>query len=347
MNIEPLLPAYNENNIPIVLQSSNYFAPYAAVTIKSIIDHASADKNYDIIVTSIDMRKETLDKLSEMAYEYPNISVRGVNVSKYHKTYCPRGNARVGSESSTRIFLSEVLEEYPKVLNVDSDMLLTSDIAAAFDVDVSDAYIAAAPDVLMCFFYYTNAENGAFRALVHDVIGLDDVRDYFNCGFMVMNLDRIRKEVFPDEIIAFDKEGGCRFAEQDPLNHFYKDMTVRLGMNWNYCVDPTHVIDFSEQDVPDELVSEYCEAKGKPDIIHFVTWKKPWQYDGVEYSELFWKVAESTPFYDEILRRYKEFRRTHREKVNEERAIDKKAYRISEQQMKKRLAKINAERLGN
>lgn len=341
MNSNPLLPAYTENNIPIVLQSSNFFAPYCGVTIKSIIDHADPEKNYDIIVTSIDMRKETINKLTEMSYEYPNISIRVTNVKKYHDTYRPRGNKRVGSESSTRIFLAEVLEQYDKVLNVDSDMLLMTDIAEIYETDVSQSYIAAAGDTLMYFFYFTNAENGSFRELVHERIGLENVDDYFNCGFMVMNLDKIRKEIFPDDIIRYDIEHNCRFAEQDSLNHYFFDGRVKLHSRWNYCVDPTHVMDFSEESVPDKVIQEYAEAKANPAVVHFVTWKKPWEYYNVEYSEQFWKVAKTTPFYDVIKQRCENFRKTHKEKIREEKKNDKKSYHSSDAQLKKRLARIS------
>ena len=44
-----LEPAFDENNIPVIVAASNQYAPYAGVFIQSLINHASREKNYDII----------------------------------------------------------------------------------------------------------------------------------------------------------------------------------------------------------------------------------------------------------------------------------------------------------
>ena len=38
-----------------------------------------------------------------------------------------------------------------------------------------------------------------------------------------------------------------------------------------------------------------------PKIVHYNLAQKPWHYDGVTYGEYFWKYAEKTRFYGELL----------------------------------------------
>lgn len=47
-----IFPAFNTNNVPIIFESSELFAPYLSVAILSLINTASNKANYDIIILS-------------------------------------------------------------------------------------------------------------------------------------------------------------------------------------------------------------------------------------------------------------------------------------------------------
>ena len=42
-----VFPAFDKNNIPIILTSSAYYVPYMAVTIQSIVETSTIENNYD------------------------------------------------------------------------------------------------------------------------------------------------------------------------------------------------------------------------------------------------------------------------------------------------------------
>ena len=48
-----------------------------------------------------------------------------------------------------------------------------------------------------------------------------------------------------------------------------------------------------------------CE--GDKNIVHYALYKKPWQYDDVIDGEYFWKYANKSPFYKQILDRKANF----------------------------------------
>ena len=83
MRAEEWFPAFERNNIPIVLASSNYYAPYAGVVIRSLIDHASDENNYDIIIIERDISNPNKRILLQMAARRKNISLRFYNPSGF------------------------------------------------------------------------------------------------------------------------------------------------------------------------------------------------------------------------------------------------------------------------
>ena len=60
-----IIPFSNNNNIPIVVRISDYYAPYFGVLLQSIIDNADSKNNYDIIVLEHTVTKENKDIISK------------------------------------------------------------------------------------------------------------------------------------------------------------------------------------------------------------------------------------------------------------------------------------------
>ena len=155
-------PAFEKDNVVVTLQSSDYFTPYTAVVIKSIIENTSENNNYDIIITSRDMSQENAEKLIEMTEGRKNISIRVVNVKEIFDEYVVIKDERFGGETITRIFLAELLEDYDKVLNLDCDMIVCSDIAELYNIDITEYYMGAVQDLLtyiLCRIKKDNWEN--------------------------------------------------------------------------------------------------------------------------------------------------------------------------------------------
>ena len=82
MNTDPhdrLLPAYNENSIPIVFAANNAYIPMFAAAFKSLISHSSKQYNYDVVVIGTDISERNKIKLVHMAESYTNITIRFYN----------------------------------------------------------------------------------------------------------------------------------------------------------------------------------------------------------------------------------------------------------------------------
>lgn len=80
--IKSIEKIFEENVIPITFSSSNSFAPYLAVTIKSIIDKSDDAYNYDLVVFTRDMSDYNKKILTQMCNK-DNFSIRFVNVKEF------------------------------------------------------------------------------------------------------------------------------------------------------------------------------------------------------------------------------------------------------------------------
>ena len=182
------LPAFSERNVPIVLASSAYYAPYMAVTIQSIIDTAGDLHNYDIIIFGNQIAEEDRQLIISQSLGKSNISIRFVNVD--NETERINYNFREGYavESFYRVLLMELLPQYDKVIYLDSDVVVKKDLAILFEHDLQGYLVAAArdPDGIKC--YYQNYKNRAIY--MDEVLGLDVPECYFQSGVMLFNLEK-------------------------------------------------------------------------------------------------------------------------------------------------------------
>ena len=82
-----IFPAFNTNNVPIIFESSELFAPYLSVAILSLINTASNKANYDIIILSNEIRREDQRCLCKLAEGKSNFSIRFFDPTDFVQSY--------------------------------------------------------------------------------------------------------------------------------------------------------------------------------------------------------------------------------------------------------------------
>ena len=295
-------PAFELNNIAVVFQSSDYYAPYTAVVIQSIMDTSTNGNNYDIIVTTLDMSDHNKKVIEEMSIGYSNISVRVINVFEYRKQYPLYNSERfVGQETWTRIFLPDLLKYYDKVIDLDSDMVVVSDIAEIYAMDITNYYMAGVYDSLMNYTFYTKASNGFIVKYITDNLEFKNAETYINAGFILFNLQKIREEITVQKIYKYANERQFRFLEQDTLNKIFYGKIAYLSSEWNYYVSVLNKEKYVRAKVPDHVFSDFDKVNGNFKIIHFLDKIKPWDDPTIHLANHFWKYARVSPLYETIL----------------------------------------------
>lgn len=309
----PVSPAFQINNLTITLQTSDFFAPYAAVTIQSIIDNASLEYNYDILITAWDMKDSTERRIVSLADGQENVSIRVVDVSREIKPYRDfakkrRDYERFSATGVVRLALPWLLKDYDVVLNLDCDTLVRVDVSELFRYNLDEYCMGGVPDMI----YYTVVnfdpkEEKYITDKVFNKLKLDKLSDYLNAGLLLLNLKKIRAEYTQEHIVnyAIDGDNFYRCYEQDTFNGLFKEKKLVLPPEWNWFVDGDTCIELGEQgwSPNDEFLERYHKAEKTVKNYHYVGIAKPWLNAVVDCSRVWWTSARRTPFLDVLLAR--------------------------------------------
>jgi lipopolysaccharide biosynthesis glycosyltransferase len=163
-----------------------------------------------------------------------------------------------------RIFLPELLPGIDRVLYLDVDTIVMDDLGPLFETDVLGSYVAAVTNVFQL--------NHLHRL---GALGIDDPRDYFNSGVLLMNLDLMRRDDCSAAIRDYARAGrSMLWPDQDALNAVLGKRRVHLHPRWNVMNSvlafPWSVYAFGADAV--------AEARSRPGIRHFEgpAINKPW-----------------------------------------------------------------------
>ncbi len=278
----------NLNEIPVFFAVDDTYIPFLAVSLQSLIDNSSEENKYIIKILFTKVAEE--NKLKIKKYEKQNVKIDFVNLNKQLEEVQGKLYTRNYFSNTTyfRLFIPELYPQYDKVLYLDSDTTILSDVAELYNEEIGDNLVAAIPDGAVQTIEI-------FQEYVEKVVGVIDYNNYFNAGILLMNLEELRKYKFQEKFLYLLEKVKFEVAQdQDYLNRLCKGRVKLLDDSWNK--------------MPIMGVNDK-----KPNIIHYNLGFKPWHFDDVPYQEYFWKYAEKTEFYEII----KEFRRNYTEEDKE------------------------------
>lgn len=265
--------------IPVFFSSDKNYLPYLSVAILSLCDHASKLNTYNIYILSSDVDEKDILILRKNIPN--NVCIKLVNVSKIVEKIKGEMALRDYYTESIyyRLFIPELFPNFDKAVYLDSDITLNCDIADLFNVELKDNLLGAILDSTV----YND------KTLTHwarEALDVDE-HHYFNSGVLVMNTKKFREINIKDHFCAWvNKYDYFAIApDQNYFNCICKNKVVYLDESWNA--------------MPAGRKIEDKNLK----LIHYNMFLKPWKYDNVLYEEYFWKYAEKSPYFDEILRR--------------------------------------------
>ena len=268
--------------IPVFFSTDDNYVPFLDVAMSSLIENASRDYRYRIIVLNTGLSAESQARILEreqegFAIEFADISAELEGIMERFKNVY-----HFSIVTYYRLFIASLFPQYDKIVYLDCDMVVTGDISKLYFTNMNGAIIAAAPEQYV-------RHTPAFRLYAEKALGVDP-DGYVNAGVLVMDLRQFRRhrieEKFVDLITRFDFD--LLDPDQAYLNYLCDGYIHVLPNGWN------------KEPMPLPL-------EGELNLVHYALYKKPWQYDDVKYGEYFWSYAEASPFYSEILRRQESF----------------------------------------
>lgn len=283
----------NQNEIPVFFASDDNYIPCLAVAIHSLEKNASKKNNYRLIILHSGMSEKGQQEIKE--FEQENIKIEFKDISNIENDLKDDLALRLRDYYSStiyyRIFIGTLFPEYHKAVYIDSDVILLDDIANLYNTDLEGNIIGAIPD-----------------GVVHDSKKLQDYvevndgvenKKYFNSGVLVIDLDKFRETRVDERFVRILTKYNCDTIapDQDYLNILCKNKVKYLPLSW-------------------DKMPDYCEHLDEKDIhlIHYNMFRKPWHYRDVEYSDIFWKYAKETKYYDELKKELEAYTDEQRQK---------------------------------
>ena len=265
--------------IPIFFTIDGSYAPFLAVALNSAIKNSDPQRNYKAIVLYQDLGADNISRLQSLQTE--NFKIELMPIRANMEALDDRMSNRLRCDYFTltiyfRLFIPSMFPQYDKGIYIDSDVVLTDDIAKLFDIDIGENYIGACNDLSI-------ADIPPLVAYTEKAVGVN-AKEYINSGVLLMNLKKMRDDDLEGHFLALlNKYHFDSIApDQDYLNAMCNGKIYYLEEKWDT--------------MPNDAKPMLTETS----LIHYNLFSKPWCYDGIQYEEQFWNYAQDCGFIDEI-----------------------------------------------
>ena len=277
---------------PLVFNVDSNYVGYFSVALQSIIDTANKKFTYDIIVLEDSIHKIYKQAIEKQIACHENFSVRYLPMAKIIEKYNVKSwfiSRHINHAAYYRLFIPLLLKSYTKVIYLDSDIIVRSDIAELYDTDIEDNLIAAVVK------YDTMQYSNNYIDYLKNILSIRDTSQYFNSGVLIFNIHKMIKTIRFDEFLKIAKINNLLHHDQDVLNAVCQGFVKFLDKTWNVL---WHHLNYPKEInmSPEDLAFLSDNAK----IIHY-NGLKPIACPMSPYSLLWWRAARKTEFCEQIM----------------------------------------------
>ena len=275
------------SGIPIFLSSDDNYAPFVATTIASICDNTESFCDFYILDSGIS--EENKEKICELKKQLLNFDIEfiPIDLEKEFKNinYCNAGNY-ISISTYNRFLIPKVKPELGKVLYLDIDIVVLGDIAELYNQELEGYALGAVWDKSRKYYNLDTKE----------LMELSDDYKYFNAGVLLIDIQKWNKDNIVEKLFKISDRYGEKVlhADETLLNKYFDGQYKILDLKYNY-------LEYDLISHPQEQVI----------IRHFATKFKPWTIPpGKSTKQMFgadefWKYAEKTAFYTDILENFR------------------------------------------
>lgn len=274
--------------VPVIFAIDKKVIVPCGVTITSLLLNAGADTFYDLFILCDGMQLGLDDQkaLANAFADWPICSLTFIDVGDAFKETEGMTSGHITKATYYRLEIPSLFPQYDKVLYADIDIIFQQDLVNLYESSLpNDELIAAVPDLSIDGRFQ-------FRSPLPAKVGKSE-KDYFNAGFLVMNLKRMRNEGIVD---LFREHAKIQYDQndQDILNIVCGGSVQILPSLYNFQVN--HFSNYMWNRKAPEL--RFGELFKKA-TLHY-TWKhKPWNSLECVAYDTWWHYYKMSPFYDD------------------------------------------------
>lgn len=267
------------------------------------IFHIFTDKLSD------NMQKILNDFQNELSKIYPcKIKTHFIDSSHFHNAPKFSGNHLTYFRLLIPSFVDSDMAIY-----LDCDMLVLGDIRELFAIDLESSFAGVVLDIPHIPRTIKAKDSNRKDIIIES--------NYFNAGFLLLNLNAIKSISFWDKTLEIMKSYQLAYADQDILNIIFqhKILILSYAFDFMFPIFASYPLESANSGYDSKVINA---AKNSPKIIHY-TYPKPWwvwedflwKWDSfgikVERDRMifllnaWWEVALNTPLFCDEMRKIK------------------------------------------
>ena len=174
--------------IPVFYSISDDFTKYAAVSLNSLVKNSNPENDYTVIFLNQDLSKEHQDQLAALGNDHVHVEFFHID-EKLVKPIQDRKENYLRADFFTmsifyRLFIPDLFPQYDKAIYIDSDTVVTDDIAKLYNTELGNNLFGACTDSSIQYV-------DKMVKYIKDVLDLDP-KKYINSGMLVLNSKAFR-----------------------------------------------------------------------------------------------------------------------------------------------------------
>ena len=176
-----------------MISDDNYVMP-TSVAIQSMIDSKPKDVSYTIHIIASALSAETEEQFRKFSSDTLLIDIIRENAEKrfsgYHD-FDPNSICAASISALLKFVIADLLPNLERVLYLDGDLIVKTNLEEIYYTDIRDYYAAAVVDSGSIYFKHEYVKK---------------VKNYFNSGVMLLNLNKIREDNMVAVLLKTKKE---------------------------------------------------------------------------------------------------------------------------------------------
>lgn len=249
-----LLSTKKVNYIPIVFSCNNNYTLHLCCALTSILENSKEDSYFVFYVLNTKKNLNYVNKKLLSKFNTPKSMLKFVSIDQNAFLHLPQTVwcSHITIETYYRFLLESSFWFLDKIIYLDCDINVLSDLNELYSIDIEDYYIAGVEDIL--------SEESKQRL---------ELLKYINAGVLLVNLKKWRENNVKQKLFdyAINNADKIVWQDQDVLNVVLQDGIKYISPIWN------------------AQVGEYqhCYQSGFNDIgknaniIHHIGCNKPWK----------------------------------------------------------------------
>lgn len=279
--------------LPVALTCDNNYIKYAGVTIISLLENIHKDTQVDIIVISEQINKNYKQTLTNIVDKYPCATIRFAEISTFSVDQFYLNSDYISHSTYYRFYITEIFSQYERVLYIDCDTVVMSDLTPLIDIPFDNHLLLACSDSYIHHICTTGSEENKqkHKNYFEQTLELDSFRHYFNAGVFVLNIP-LAKQINLTEKLLMESQRffSPLFQDQCILNK------VAHATGGVKLIDPKYNLNAYRSNIFNEnlmggVISQLCTPGNKTTahvhILHYISKDKPWKI----------RILPGLPFY--------------------------------------------------